>query len=345
MDLEYAKENLIERYKYLYINAEFILAPFMYMQSEKEFEKSKKEYNISKPLCFLYLNQLHSINSYLEEFMLSDISIEDTKLYKFIEENRNNHEYNEKVKYGLLLLEKSNENLTVFLNKLDIFKIIETVIYYVSEQSSDLDNKDRKLKLLDEYYKIATYKNNGKIDRSSKYDYIKEKKQENSYLKRPLRKKKDIGVEDNYFIETITNAPHLKENDSVFSEKEKQEVYLSLHDELPWDLEVECSRNNNDVRPNFSCPCHQKFYIKENEIFMKPREFNPIEFYDKYYQVCPHCGYIVELSKEIIAPEIRKRIEKRSLNDMYLYRKMWLYSELFALENIGPQHQKKLILK
>ena len=47
MDLLRAKQELIRRYKYLYENAYFILAPYMYEQSEEEFEKNVAE-NIKK---------------------------------------------------------------------------------------------------------------------------------------------------------------------------------------------------------------------------------------------------------------------------------------------------------
>ena len=43
MTLDQAKQELIRRYRYLYENAYFILAPYMHEQTEKEFEDSKKE--------------------------------------------------------------------------------------------------------------------------------------------------------------------------------------------------------------------------------------------------------------------------------------------------------------
>ena len=49
MTLEQAKQELVRRYRYLYENAYFILAPYMYEQSEEEFkkmvEKDLKKYN------------------------------------------------------------------------------------------------------------------------------------------------------------------------------------------------------------------------------------------------------------------------------------------------------------
>lgn len=39
MTLDQAKQELVKRYRYLYENACFILAPYMYEQSEEEFKR------------------------------------------------------------------------------------------------------------------------------------------------------------------------------------------------------------------------------------------------------------------------------------------------------------------
>ena len=50
MNIEQAKQELVKRYKYLYENAYFILAPYMYEQSNEEFEitvvENIKKYNV-----------------------------------------------------------------------------------------------------------------------------------------------------------------------------------------------------------------------------------------------------------------------------------------------------------
>lgn len=340
MHLEYAKEELIKRYKYLSENAEFILAPFMYMQSTREFEETKLMYNIKEPLIFLNLDIKNTaMMNIFEEFLLTNENIDTTVLYKSIERNKSDIDFLKKYQNGLILYKKINDSNLAQKIKLDISTILYLTIIYVNEQSGDLKNKENKIKVLNEYMNLFKYQN----------DYLNNCEVEPTIISssktKPSRNKCDIGLKENEFIAAISSAKSNYYNDSIFTEKEKQEVYLELHDELPWDLEIECSSNQKDIRPNFSCPCHQKFYIKENEIFMKPREFNPIKFYDKYYAACPRCGFIVELPKDIITPGMKKKIEEKCLNDIYLYRKMWLYSELFALENIGPKNQKKLILK
>ena len=80
--------------------------------------------------------------------------------------------------------------------------------------------------------------------------------------------------------------------------------------------------------------------VDENEIFI-----NPDDRLYRYYQVCPHCGYIVNIPKEILSDGIKKRIEDRCSKDDKLFRKMYLYSELFSLDNKSVYGQKKLLKK
>ena len=47
MTLEQAKQELIKRYKYLYENATFILATFMYKQTQEELDATNKKYNLN----------------------------------------------------------------------------------------------------------------------------------------------------------------------------------------------------------------------------------------------------------------------------------------------------------
>lgn len=219
MTLEQAKQELVRRYKYLYENAYFILAPYMYEQSKEEFEtmikKDIENYGsttFTKPLIYLKINRLASVNSIFEELLLSDKKIEDTKLYKFIESKRNDKEYLEQVKRGIELNNKRNiERCEITKESLDIWKILNATWDYISEQSGDLKNKERKLRVLDEYYRIVRYKNNGKIYKSGRNltldeswgGIIVDKKRE------LFREKKDIGIVSNPFITTITKAPLL----------------------------------------------------------------------------------------------------------------------------------------
>ena len=68
MTIEQAKQELVRRYKYLYENAYFILAPYMYEQRKEEFEtmvkKDTEKYGsttFTKPLIYLKINRLDSV--------------------------------------------------------------------------------------------------------------------------------------------------------------------------------------------------------------------------------------------------------------------------------------------
>ena len=61
MTLEEAKQELVRRYRYLYENAYFILAPFMYEETEEEYKQKAKEeqekYGMSlRTAPLIYLN-------------------------------------------------------------------------------------------------------------------------------------------------------------------------------------------------------------------------------------------------------------------------------------------------
>ena len=48
-------------------------------------------------------------------------------------------------------------------------------------------------------------------------------------------------------------------------------------------------------RPDNTQPCHEMFRVDEKEIFINPND----KLY-RYYQMCPHCGYIVNIPEEIL---------------------------------------------
>ena len=358
MTLEQAKQEMINRYRYLYENAYLILAPYMHEQSEEEYQETidrqKKEYGealISQAMIHLNIKTLDSINSIFEEFLLSNKNIEDTELYKFVESKKFDKEYLEQVKKGLSLVEKENSIRDYFKMDLTIWKILNSTYDYVSEQSGDLKNKENKLNVLDEYYRIARYQNDGKIYTSGRNLNLHDASSIIIPLikREPFRDKKDIGITNNPFITAITKAPYYEDNWSIFTENEKQQIYLQYHDELPCDLEIACELEEEYIktmietrlyRPENTESCGANFIVKEEEIFV-----NPDDKLYRYYQLCPHCGFIVNIPKEILSDGIKQRIEERCSKDDKLFRKMFLYSELYSLDKTSTEGQKKLLKK
>ena len=64
------------------------------------------------------------------------------------------------------------------------------------------------------------------------------------------------------------------------------------------------------LRPNNTHPCKQKFYLQEEKIFVK--DDSPLY---RYYILCPHCGYIVRVSRNMLNTSSILRIEKRCQSD------------------------------
>lgn len=151
------------------------------------------------------------------------------------------------------------------------------------------------------------------MDNFSSYGEILSKNE-----RKPSRDKDDIGLRKGAFINFIANmSNHYDSNFSILTEEEKQDIYLKYHDELPWNLEKICKieeeydflrKDKRLVRPEHTNPCEKSFYINEKEIFV-----NSNDSIYRYYQLCPHCGYIVNIPKEILSDGIKKRIEQRCL--------------------------------
>ena len=100
MTKEEIKQELIRRYKFIYENALFILAPYMH-------ENTPYNKNIKSSI---YLNVLpQELLLLIESFLLSDINMEESELYKFVENNKSNTEYLKQYKKGLELLERKNK--------------------------------------------------------------------------------------------------------------------------------------------------------------------------------------------------------------------------------------------
>ena len=349
MTTEQVKAEIIKRYKYLYENAEFILAPFMFEETQEEYKKRIEKYNLENSYPMIYMEIEPIFYQLIEEFLFTEDPMEKSLLYLLNEDLKTDENHLELVKEGLKLVEKKNQNQKYFKEVLDINNLLHKYGRYLEEQSGDLENKNRKLRILDEYFRLYRYQNNGKVYKSGKELSIEDCPSVSVALefKKPSRSKNDIGIENNKFIEAAVNAPHYEYNRSIFTEEEKAEVYMCYHNTLPYELYKECELEEEYVktmidsrlqRPENTEPCHEMFRIDEKEIFVNPED----KLY-RYYQVCPHCGYIVNIPKEILSEGVKQRIEERCAKDQNLFRKNYLYSELFALDKKAQEGQKRVL--
>ena len=352
---EEIKEELIKRYKFIYENTLFILAPYM-----EEMENT--EYKSLDVKTFIYLKTLPiELLLLIEFFLLSDIKMEESSLYRFIEIHKNDNEYLKQYKKGLELLERKNQRYEYEKLKLnlDCFYLLKLLYEFISKQTGDIKNKNNKLLVIDEYIRINRYKNDGKIWTSGMYQTFNDIDNYTNYnysvimfrnSKKFMRDKDGVGLKSSLFIKYISNMKnHYEYNCSILTEEEKQKIYLEYHDELPCDLEVKCDLEKFDtsiqcekrlIRPDNTKPCLEFFNINEEDIFV---DLN--SKWHRYYQVCPHCGFIVNIPDNILSEGIKKRIEDRCKADPMLFRKMYLYSELYSLDKNAKQGQKRILKK
>lgn len=344
MTKEEIKQELIQRYKFIYENALFILAPYMH-------ENTPYNKNIKSSI---YLNVLpQELLLLIESFLLSDINMEESELYKFVENNKSNTEYLKQYKKGLELLERKNKQYEYEVLKLNLNcrYLLELIYIFIERQSRDTKNRDNKLLVIDEYARINRYKNDGKIWTSGVNQTFRDISNYTNYNcsivmlnnnERIMRDKNDIGLKRGLFIKYISDFNnHYEYNYSILTEEEKQKIYLEYHDELPWDLEIKCMFDNDNLeRPYNTNPCLNFFNIKEEDIFINP---NSKEY--GYYQVCPQCGFIVNVPDNILSEGIKKRIEDRCKEDPMLFRKMYLYSELYSLDKSAKPGQRRILKK
>jgi len=360
--IENYKEELINRYKYLYENITYILAPCMYEETEEDVKKRIKKLCCSKEELTLkrliYRKGLDiDILSMLEEFLLDDIPFKDTIFYNYLEEQKQNPEYLKKVSYGLSLFEKydaripKNSYHRIKKNDLTLWNLLENVRMYIDAQIGYSKDKVNKLQVLDEYFRLNRYKNDGSIWSSgyhlSTVDFINNcvgdsySTSSNSNIKIKDRKPKDVGVKKNSFIDYFISTHKDVKTGGWLTEKEKQEVYLRYHEELPHDLYDMCCDNNLEVNsfiPKETFPCFTPVLLKEENIFF---------YEDKFYHVCPTCGYIILIvdMDEYLTEGIKKRIIERSKKDLELPERMILYSKLKHMEDKLPDEGYIKVLK
>jgi len=254
------KKQLIKRYEYLYENTIYLLAPFIVKEDDKIYLK-----NINIELLEI-----------IEEFLLSDLKLEDIYFYQELEKKKNDKYYLMRVNNGLNLVEDKN----IFT----IWIILKQVRDFIESQIEDFENKNLKLIAIDEYFKIARYTNDGNVYLIGYHG----NGQINNVLKRT---KKENGVKNNNFINYLVNNDNKRiENNCIISEDEKQQIYLKYHDELPWDLMTHCFEN-----------CQKIFYLDEKGIFFDNGSFG---------YVCPHCGFFVIIDEEILSRGIKERIKE-----------------------------------
>ena len=96
------------------------------------------------------------------------------------------------------------------------------------------------------------------------------------------------------------------------------------HDELPWNLKIMCSDDSSFERPKGTKPCFSNLNVREENVFMLGNYF---------YNICPNCGYIVNVTDSLVNSKVRERIALRCSEDIHNSKKNLLFSELISLDS------------
>ena len=329
-------DEMKKRYLFLAENSLFLLAPLL-----------REKHNISGQSCVEFKNDIYLL-VLLEKYLFSDTKVEESELYKNVLEFKNNPFYIDIYNRGIDL----NKKFEIDLSNIDtaMFLILESVRSYIEGQPKCF-NKYRKLCVLDEYFRVLRYSNDGKVwtsgyifDGTDLLNNV-DSHSINRFDKISLPSINVLSDGEGYskFLSGFRVRRNFRDKTyscNGLSEEDKKDIYLKLHDELAWDLEIKCEMEEPElrtmidsrlIRPDNTSPCDFSFRISEGNIFVYGRNF---------YHLCSNCGFIVKVDNSLLSEGIQKRIRERCSNDKNLFRKMELISELHALDSKSlPQHK------
>ena len=332
--------ELLRRYSYIYDNAGIILGQLIN-------EARMRNLSIGDRLANnvnIYINEnnkaLDSDNNIfvlLEEFLLGDTTLEDTKFYSLINKISSDSNLFKYTKGQFVNEDVKDFNVRVILEFVS-FMIEQQAGAYICKGTKDnklydengylkcvaISDIKEKLKMLRPYFDIVLYQNkeNGRWNGKRSIWNDRRDEFEVSYTL----------VDFNDFNKNFCN-PKKDDFDNivVIPEKAIQSIYCRNHGELPWNMKAKCVSDDSLDRPNNTSCCGNEFLVNESDLFVVG---------DNSYHLCSCCGYIVKVD---VNDKIFSRVKKRCGEDGTYLRKKLLYSELMSLDKgIG---EKSLVKK
>lgn len=348
-----------KRYLFLQKNYLFLLAPLIREESDDLYEKRKIDCKRINTLFIpgkqIYIGIDKYLFSLIENFMFyykkgNEGWIENHPLYRKVSSLKKNKEYLEEVERGLELLEKEKREKNLSSINLSLFDLFLVIHGFVKAEQNFSNMK--KLKILDEYFRVSRHSNNGKSWESGFQLCIEDVNRNllgdltdpcgrnchpvidmmgpgcfNSMFiegfSKYEKKTKDVPIFVNGIIRGYKTVPDYQFVHSCLSYEDCLNLYLEGHDELAYNLLCICREDDSLERPKGTKPCLSNFKISEENIFCLG---------DSFYHLCSNCGYVVNVSDKITNPRIGKRIIDRCGKDNFSLKKHLLLSELVSLD-------------
>lgn len=341
--------ELLNRYCFIHDNAEIIIGQLIYeamINDMNIWKRLSDNTNIRIDANNIALEKKTNLFCLLEEFLIGDISFEETEFYKKICEIRDNEWLFSYTKKQFANEDVRDFNMRVVL-ELASFMIEQQKGSYIWKKADDgthervydhegfvktvtTSDVRNKLKSLLPYFDILFYQNkeDGRWDCKRRVWSDRRDEFEVNYTL----------VDGNCFNKCFSDycysysdlVSKYFENSYRLPEKVLQRIYCRYHDELPWNMKVKCSGDNSFIRPDNTKCCGEEFFVREEDLFC-------IE--DGVYQLCGNCGYIVKVD---VKDKIKDRVKKRCSEDSNLLRKKMILSELTSLSH---DNDVKLLVK
>lgn len=314
---EKISSEIIWRYKFIYENIEYVMMPFIGYSNIT----NKNDFIINKRIPYELLNLG-------QDFLLNDAKAEFSEFVKYVERRKRDLEY--KKKLASTTITQNKESL--------VWEYFNSIIRLIMINERNMIAREQKLKSMDEYYKILNYRNvcDAEILGSKLIEqYFKDERKKLGNFWSRTKDKVNLRTSD--FVKYVSDKRNYDlESQGILTNKERQDIYLTFHDEIAWDTKIKCEVDKNTIykprtkhllRQDINPPCGEEFYLVESRMFI-----NPKELCSDYYQSCPKCGYVVNVPQTLLPEEVKRRIEERCLNYEYEFSTMLLSAELRSLD-------------
>lgn len=288
------EQELIKRYRYLFLNSEIILAS---MLSNIDSEER------------LILNNTFYEDSIIK-LLFSDDYLSNSEFYNLLERLKHQDTYLEQVYSGLYKINslKDGENS-------NLWHLLTILRKYILKNNPPDILRRQQLETLDEYYRLNRVDHNQIVYVSgyhlefediptSHFRYLKKEcKIHPEYRSIIISPIKNFNSFLEYFSSISIDSTPKKANH--LSDSEIIKVYLSLHDDISKNISISCAYDYDTpyIKDN-SIPCKGTFYLNEEDIIFDSD--------GSYYQVCPNCAYHVFIPEEILPEPVQERILKRA---------------------------------